>query len=102
MMLLLLAGCAAAPVAPTTPYAELKERTRGFEGAAAHLAEDTDLKGLAVELKDLVREQQRVEQRLTRLQAQRRLDAACERVRSGEQGPFAAAHDLRSELDRVR
>ena len=33
---------------------------------------------------------------------QRRLDDACERVSSGEQGPFAAAQALRAELDRVR
>ena len=33
---------------------------------------------------------------------ERRLDAACERVRAGEQGPFAAAQELRAELDRAR
>lgn len=33
---------------------------------------------------------------------QRQLDTACERVRSGERGPFAAAQELRAELDRAR
>ncbi len=33
---------------------------------------------------------------------QRRLDAARDRVQSGEQGPFAAAQSLRAELDQAR
>jgi outer membrane protein OmpA-like peptidoglycan-associated protein len=72
LLLGLLGGCMA--LGDRGSYAELEQKTRGYDGTAASLLEDTDDPALARFLEQAREDEARLEETIRQLQAQQRID----------------------------